>query len=96
MLVNDGSLQYFSNPVKFSEFLKAKPFIIISDKKVSMKKMKDLYDAFTIVIKRDDIQEWENFTEMARLISTYASALVACEGRNRNKCDAVDALLLFI
>ena len=78
---------------------KAIPIIKINKEgSISLGKISGIEDSYVIVIHK--MPEWKKFDEMARLVSTYESALPACLDKNfdyrNNNCRKIDALLLFI
>jgi len=64
----------------------------------SLRYISGIQDSYVITLTK--MPEWKNFDEMARLISTYESALPACLDNhfdsNKRRCGKIDALLLFI
>jgi len=76
------------------------PRIIINRRKgvISLIKIGEIEESYVITIT--EMPEWDNFDEMARLVSTYESALPACLDKNFDyselRCEKVDALLLFV
>lgn len=97
VVVEEGTLRRFINKiVKVDNFVDKTGAMLImkgDKRKISLSKIKGINDAFVIPIKHN---LWDNFTEMAKLVSTYSSALVVCEGINLTECKKADALLLFV
>ncbi|WP_338602942.1 DEAD/DEAH box helicase [Sulfolobus tengchongensis] len=101
IVINAGSLKGFENKLmKVENFFKRTHARIIlrSDggrgkRKIELGRIRPLNDAFVIPLKHD---LWKNFSDIARLVSTYAPAIVACEGINKVECENVNALLLFL
>jgi len=63
--------------------------------KTKPKNIDSLKNTYLIPITPKCIQ-WDNFSNMANLVSSYASALVVCEGDLKEYCRYPKALLLFL
>lgn len=59
---------------EFNESLRPRLVLRRQNYSVLMGGMKEFQDSYVVILTRDCVN-WENFTEMARLVATYESAI---------------------